>query len=103
MNASRQVCPLFCEEHTLNRIPAGYLTILTTGVAANGTSNNTFSYVDTKGNTYVRDVDAAYDVITYDEQSGSLATTPLPTLPLFSNAKSIPGVRLPGGQSVSNS
>jgi hypothetical protein len=82
---------------------AGYLTILTTGVAANGTSNNTFSYVDTKGNTYIRDVDAAYDVITYDEQSGSLATTPLPTLPLFSNAKSIPGVRLPGGQSVFNS
>jgi hypothetical protein len=37
---------------------------------------------------YARDVDAAYDVIAYDEQSGSLATTPLPTLPLVSNAQS---------------
>ncbi|KAG2349899.1 hypothetical protein BDR05DRAFT_979958 [Suillus weaverae] len=77
---------------------AGYLTIFTTGSTANGTSNNSFSYVDTKGNTYARDVNAAYNVITYDEQSGSLATTPLPTFPLVSNAQSIPGVRLPGGQ-----
>ncbi|KAG1875293.1 hypothetical protein C8R48DRAFT_831164 [Suillus tomentosus] len=78
---------------------AGYLTLLTTGlVTANGTSDNTFSYIDTKGNTYARDVNAAYDVITYDEQSGSLATTPLPTLPLASKAQFIPGARLPGGR-----
>ncbi|KAG1753494.1 peptide N-acetyl-beta-D-glucosaminyl asparaginase amidase A-domain-containing protein [Suillus lakei] len=77
---------------------AGYFTISTTGNSGNGTSNNTFSYVDTKGNTYARDVDAAYDVITYDKQSGSLATTPLPTFPLASNSQSIPGARLPGGQ-----
>lgn len=77
---------------------AGFLTILDSGGIANGTSDNTFSYVDTKGNTYARDVNAAYNVITYDKQSGSLAPTSLPTYPSTSNAHSIPGVRLPGGQ-----
>ncbi|KAG1756769.1 peptide N-acetyl-beta-D-glucosaminyl asparaginase amidase A-domain-containing protein [Suillus paluster] len=77
---------------------AGYFTISTTGNTGNGTSNNTFSYVDLKGNTYTRDVDAAYDVITYDQQSGSLATTALPTFPWPSNSQSILRARLPGGK-----
>ncbi|KAG1772681.1 peptide N-acetyl-beta-D-glucosaminyl asparaginase amidase A-domain-containing protein [Suillus occidentalis] len=77
---------------------AGFLTIFGSGGTANGTSDNTFSYVDTKGNTYARDVNAAYNVITYDKQSGSLAPTSVPTYPSTSNAHSIPGVRLPGGQ-----
>ncbi|KAF8136358.1 peptide N-acetyl-beta-D-glucosaminyl asparaginase amidase A-domain-containing protein [Boletus edulis] len=49
---------------------AGYFTIATTGNSGNGTSNNTFSYIDTKGNTYDREVDAAYNAIVYDQQSG---------------------------------
>ncbi|KAG0707751.1 peptide N-acetyl-beta-D-glucosaminyl asparaginase amidase A-domain-containing protein [Suillus ampliporus] len=77
---------------------AGYFTISTTGNGGNGTSNNTFSYIDLKGNTYTRDVDAAYDVITYDQQSGSLVTTALPTFSWPSNSQSIPGARLPGGK-----
>ncbi|KIJ69396.1 hypothetical protein HYDPIDRAFT_79703 [Hydnomerulius pinastri MD-312] len=80
---------------------AGYFTISTTGNAGNGTSNNTFAYTDTKGNTYNRDVDAAYDAITYDEQSGSLATSaPLPASPFTSNAQNIPAARLPGGRNM---
>ncbi|KAF9246518.1 peptide N-acetyl-beta-D-glucosaminyl asparaginase amidase A-domain-containing protein [Melanogaster broomeanus] len=78
---------------------AGYFTISTTGNSGNGTSNNTFGYVDTKGNTYYRDVDAAYNVITHDQQSGSLAISSLlPSSPFASNAQNVPAARLPGGK-----
>jgi len=78
--------------------PAGYYSISSTGNFGNGTSNNTFDYVDLKGNTYTRDVDAAYDVITYDKQSGSLPTTNLPTFAPLSKSPPVPGARLPGGK-----
>ncbi|OJA19047.1 hypothetical protein AZE42_06312 [Rhizopogon vesiculosus] len=77
---------------------AGYFTISATGNGGNGTSNNTLTYVDLKGNTYTRDVDAAYDVITYDMQSGSLADTTLPIFPWVSQPQSMPAARLPGGK-----
>ncbi|KAH7930776.1 hypothetical protein BV22DRAFT_999830 [Leucogyrophana mollusca] len=77
---------------------AGYFTIATTGNTGNGTSNNTFAYTDLKGNTYNREVDAAYDVITYDQQSGSLATGSLPQFPWASNSQDVPAARLPGGR-----
>ncbi|KAF8844962.1 hypothetical protein BDN67DRAFT_1050060 [Paxillus ammoniavirescens] len=78
---------------------AGYFNISAAGNTGNGTSNNTFSYIDTKGNTYYRDVDAAYNVITQDQQSGSLATSTLPlSSPFASNAQNIPAARLPGGK-----
>ena len=42
----------------------------------NGTSNNTFAYSDQAGNTFNRVVDAAFNVITRDQQSGTLASAP---------------------------
>jgi hypothetical protein len=84
--------------YSFSGIPAGYFTISSTGNSGNGTSNNTFNYVDLKGNTYTRDVDAAYDVITYDQQSGSLATTSLPTFSQASIPPPMPAARLPGGK-----
>jgi len=49
----------------------------TTG--SNGTSNNTFDYTDTAGNTYMRQVDASRNVITFDSQYGSLAPNTVPS------------------------
>jgi len=80
---------------------AGYFTIATGGNAGNGTSNNTFTYTDTKGNTYAREVDAAYNVIIRDQQSGSLATsTPFPPTPWTPNTQNAPAARLPGGKQL---
>ncbi|KAK7467152.1 hypothetical protein VKT23_004211 [Stygiomarasmius scandens] len=39
----------------------------------NGTNNNTFEYLDSAGNTYRRLVNAAFNNITLDEESGNLA------------------------------
>ncbi|KAH9015491.1 peptide N-acetyl-beta-D-glucosaminyl asparaginase amidase A-domain-containing protein [Lactarius pseudohatsudake] len=39
----------------------------------NGTSNNTFSYNDTEGNTYTRQVNASNSVIVFDNRGGTLA------------------------------
>lgn len=58
---------------------AGYFTMASSGNTGNGTSNNMFAYASTKGNSN-RDVDAAYDVITYDQQNGSPATNTLSRL-----------------------
>ncbi|KAH9167302.1 hypothetical protein EDB89DRAFT_1910116 [Lactarius sanguifluus] len=41
----------------------------------NGTSSNTFSYTDTEGNTYTRQVNASNEMITFDNQGGTLAPT----------------------------
>ena len=80
---------------------AGYFTIDTTGNAGNGTSNNTFAYTDTNGNTYDRGVDAAYNVIIYDQQSGSLATSTLPPPTTWTtNVQNAPLARLPGGKQL---
>ena len=79
---------------------AGYFTIATTGNAGNGTSNNTFTYIDTEGNTYYRDVDAAYNMIIYDEQSGSLATSTYSPLTSYTpNSQNVPA-RLPGSKQL---
>lgn len=51
----------------------GYFTRAPTGNFGNGTSNNTFGYVDLHGNTYARKVNAAYNNITFDKETGSLA------------------------------
>ncbi|KAF7354571.1 Peptide-N4-(N-acetyl-beta-glucosaminyl)asparagine amidase A [Mycena sanguinolenta] len=66
----------------------------------NGTSNNTFSYVDLAGNTYNRKVDAALNVITFDEVSGSLSEFPGLPPPLLGtkNAGAFAGARLPPGR-----
>lgn len=79
---------------------AGYFTITITGAnTGNGTSNNTFAYTDTEGNTYDREVDAAYNVIIYDQQGGSLATSSVPPqIPSTANVQNVPAARLPGGK-----
>ncbi|KAH9177897.1 peptide N-acetyl-beta-D-glucosaminyl asparaginase amidase A-domain-containing protein [Lactarius sanguifluus] len=41
----------------------------------NGTSSNTFDYTNTEGNTYTRQVNASNDVVTFDNQGGTLAPT----------------------------
>jgi len=68
---------------------------------SNGTSNNTFSYVDTAGHTYTRQVNASSNVITFDHQGGSLAPSPVPdqssgALPVQAVTKA----RLPGGRVI---
>ncbi|KAG8217519.1 peptide N-acetyl-beta-D-glucosaminyl asparaginase amidase A-domain-containing protein [Butyriboletus roseoflavus] len=80
---------------------AGYFTVTTTSNAGNGTSNNTFAYINAKGNTYNRQVDTAYDVIIYDQQSGSLATGSLPpSIPNTAYAQNVPAPRLPGNKQI---
>lgn len=84
--------------YTLHRA-AGYFEINPAGNTGNGTNTNTFSYVDTKGNTYVRAVGAALNNITYDHQSGSLAPSTAPHFPGFPLEKlALGSVRLPGGR-----
>ncbi|KAH9037484.1 peptide N-acetyl-beta-D-glucosaminyl asparaginase amidase A-domain-containing protein [Lactarius pseudohatsudake] len=71
-------------DHTYSRVllPAPFImgtTIIEHQVAAgtvvswDGTSNNTFSYNDTEGNTYTRQVNASSNVIVFDNQGGTLA------------------------------
>ncbi|RXW20750.1 hypothetical protein EST38_g5118 [Candolleomyces aberdarensis] len=51
----------------------GFYNRAPTGNFGNGTNNNTFRYVDWNGNTYRRRVNAAYNNVTLDEVSGTLA------------------------------
>ncbi|KAJ7285831.1 peptide N-acetyl-beta-D-glucosaminyl asparaginase amidase A-domain-containing protein [Mycena rebaudengoi] len=76
----------------------GFFMLAPTGNTGNGTSNNTFSYVDTAGNTYNRRVNAAFNNITLDEESGSLSgrkAAQVFTAPINGN---FAGARLPGGR-----
>ncbi|KAG6900891.1 hypothetical protein C0993_010010 [Termitomyces sp. T159_Od127] len=55
-------------------IAAGMI-LMPGGNYGNGTSGNTFNYTDAAGNTYTRRVNASLNVITLDEEGGSLANT----------------------------
>lgn len=72
----------------------------TGNTGTNGSSNNTFSYVDTAGNTFNRKVDAFLNKITLDQQSGNLAPSPLPasTVALAQPTQFGMNARLPGGR-----
>ncbi|KIP09482.1 hypothetical protein PHLGIDRAFT_116276 [Phlebiopsis gigantea 11061_1 CR5-6] len=83
------------------QVANGFFEETANGNFGNGTSNNTFSYVDTKGNTFTRKVDSVNTTITFDQQGGSLSLS----------AKQQPGKglqskltftkpRLPGGRSA---
>ncbi|KZV71644.1 hypothetical protein PENSPDRAFT_684422 [Peniophora sp. CONT] len=62
-----------------HQVAGGNFSVRSTGnVGSNGTSENTFSYVDTKGNTYKQSVTAFENTITSNVESGSLAPSPLP-------------------------
>ena len=85
----------------------GSLIFLPNGTrTGDGMNNNTFSYSDLAGNTYTRKVSAANNVITFDQQGGSLT-------PAFGEGGGsfVPGnspavfpwaARLPGGKKVSS-
>ncbi|KAF7373470.1 Peptide-N4-(N-acetyl-beta-glucosaminyl)asparagine amidase A [Mycena sanguinolenta] len=74
----------------------GFFTIASTGNTGNGTSNNTFSYIDLAGNTFDQRVDAAFNNITLDEVSGSLSRAPDKEPPASpSDADTFAGARLP--------
>jgi hypothetical protein len=55
------------------QIANGYLVRTPVGAITDGTNENQFFYNDTGGNTYWRVVNAAYNVITYDREGGSLS------------------------------
>ncbi|KAJ3779303.1 peptide N-acetyl-beta-D-glucosaminyl asparaginase amidase A-domain-containing protein [Lentinula raphanica] len=84
------------------QIAGGFFEESSAGNTGNGTSNNTFSYVDTAGNTFSRTVRAALNNITFDVVSGSLANSEegvvSQTFP-FQQTK-FAGVRMPGGRTV---
>ncbi|KAG6909711.1 hypothetical protein DXG01_015913 [Tephrocybe rancida] len=54
------------------QITDGFYQLMAGGNFGNGTSNNTFDYNDLDGNTYNRKVNAALDVITLDQEGGTL-------------------------------
>lgn len=73
--------------------------VAATGNTGNGTSNNTFSYVDLAGNTYDREVNAALNNITFDHQGGTLAPSTQAHFPTFPKEAGVfGGARLPGGR-----
>ncbi|KAF8654060.1 hypothetical protein AX16_003594 [Volvariella volvacea WC 439] len=84
------------------QLAIGFFHLSSSGNTGNGTSNNTFSYSDFKGNIFQREVNAALNVITLDQSSGSLA--PLSVQRTVSS-KQVPAgefsaVRLPGSRKV---
>ena len=72
------------------------------GNTGNGTSNNTFAYSDQAGNTFNRVVDAAFDVIISDHQSGTLAPAPASEVSqsMVSSLNGFAVARLPGGRQM---
>ncbi|KAJ7940635.1 peptide N-acetyl-beta-D-glucosaminyl asparaginase amidase A-domain-containing protein [Mycena leptocephala] len=80
------------------QIADGFFKVASTGNTGNGTSNNTFSYIDLAGNTYTRRVNAALNNITLDEEGGSLATKQTPSHSVPQNSVMFGEARLPGGR-----
>ncbi|KAJ6596897.1 peptide N-acetyl-beta-D-glucosaminyl asparaginase amidase A-domain-containing protein [Mycena vulgaris] len=98
------------------QVAGGFFMTASTGNSGNGTSNNThvletchaikahtrvprFSYIDLHGNTFNRRVDAAFNNITLDEQSGSLSKPLKKAGPASThNSGSFAGARLPPGR-----
>ncbi|KAH6918582.1 peptide N-acetyl-beta-D-glucosaminyl asparaginase amidase A-domain-containing protein [Coprinopsis sp. MPI-PUGE-AT-0042] len=67
--------PVITRSKTFNhQVANGLYTIASTGNFGNGTNSNEFSYSDARGNTYRRKVDAAFNNITLDVESGTLAS-----------------------------
>ncbi|KAF7338294.1 Peptide-N4-(N-acetyl-beta-glucosaminyl)asparagine amidase A [Mycena venus] len=76
----------------------GIFITASTGNTGNGTSNNTFSYIDLAGNTFNRRVDAAFNNITLDVVSGSLSQTPKQHASSTHDTGAFAGARLPPGR-----
>ena len=83
----------------------GIIVLSPNGNKGNGTSNNKFAYSDQAGYTFNRIVDAAFNVITSDRQSGTLAPPLTPSAaelsPSIVSSLNWFGVaRLPGGRQI---
>ncbi|RDB21369.1 Peptide-N4-(N-acetyl-beta-glucosaminyl)asparagine amidase A [Hypsizygus marmoreus] len=86
-----------------HQITDGFYQLMTGGNYGNGTSNNTFSYVDLAGNTYSRQVNAALNVITLDREGGNLAHSGQQATSSSTSEASqshFGGARLPGGTKI---
>ncbi|ESK96977.1 peptide-n4-(n-acetyl-beta-glucosaminyl)asparagine amidase a [Moniliophthora roreri MCA 2997] len=107
-NRAVQPSPLILASTIHNQQTANaFFQLQTGGNFGNGTSNNTFSYIDAAGNTYNRRVNAAYNNITLDQESGSLAGEKLysaslapPDLQDQVNQVHFAGARVPAGIKV---
>ncbi|KAI0797667.1 peptide N-acetyl-beta-D-glucosaminyl asparaginase amidase A-domain-containing protein [Abortiporus biennis] len=87
---------------TEHQVAGGFFTISPNGNSGNGTSQNTFSYVDLAGNTYNRQVSSINTNITSDHQGGTLAPRQQAQFPSFKTPLSIAKARLPGGRLIGN-
>ena len=102
------VWPVYSSPLTLFRPKAGSFHLSSSGnTGSNGLNNNTFSYVDTEGNTFFQRVYAFENVILQNDQSGNLAPSPLPAsiVPVASPTPAtirsqFAQPRLPGGRST---
>lgn len=85
--------------YSVDLLPGGYYTRASPYNFGNGTNNNTFEYEDEAGNTYSRQVNAAYNNITLDIIEGTLATaTPASRVSGSGSQGEVEGVfRIPGG------
>lgn len=72
----------------------GFFLVQQSGNTGNGTNDNDFRYKDDAGNTYSRQVNAKFNIITLDEQSGNLAPAPEPS-PLLVQDASFTGYSMP--------
>ncbi|KAJ3492353.1 hypothetical protein NLI96_g19 [Meripilus lineatus] len=87
-----------------HQVANAFFTIASTGNFGNGTSTNTFSYIDLAGNTYDREISSINTNITSDHQGGTLAPKQVAHFPSFSPQEplSVSKARLPGGRVVGN-
>lgn len=74
-----------------------------TGNTGNGTNNNTFSYTDLAGNTFDREVNAAFNNITFDHVGGTLASSSQAPFSVSIPPQIMPLARLPGGRILGGS
>ncbi|KAG6814345.1 hypothetical protein H0H92_010930 [Tricholoma furcatifolium] len=83
------------------QVAVAFFETTASGNTGNGTNNNVFSYSDSAGNTYERKVNAAFNNITLDVQSGTLAHSAVQTThnpPLA--ARNFTQARLPRGRGL---
>ncbi|CAL1705060.1 unnamed protein product [Somion occarium] len=85
-----------------HQVSGGFFTLSSDGNFGNGTSQNTFSYVDLAGNTYDREVSSVNTDITSDHQGGTLAPKEAAHFPSFQQPFTVSKARLPGGRLVGN-
>ena len=85
-----------------HQVSGGFFTLASTGNFGNGTSQNTFSYVDVAGNTYSRQVSSANTNITSDHQAGTLAPKTVTHFPVSQQPFTVAKGRLPGGRIIGN-